>query len=152
MGGVKILYRDEEYMCAIMRWVFFSLLFLGCSGKMEQHGPFHSLLMSADKTHIAFNFEKITSVVIRKEKEILNLLDIALSGKSEICKCNYTGLLGLYKRDSLLMNVWISTNGTGGTENCEYLMINEGNSQRCYKMTYRLGMYLDELYNEIKPE
>jgi len=31
-------------------------------------------------------------------------------------------------------------------------MINEGDSQKCYRMTYRLGMYLDELYNDIKPE
>lgn len=139
-------------MCTVMRLILLSLFFFGCSGKKEQHSQFHSLLMSADETHIAFNYEKTTSVVIRKEKEILNLIDIVLSGESEICNCRNTGLLGLYKDDSLLLNIWISTSGTGGSDNCEYLMINEGNRQSCYRISYSLGMYLDELYNDIKPE
>lgn len=58
----------------------------------------------------------------------------------------------MYRKDSLLLNVWISTNGTGGNDSCEYLMLNEGGDQICYKMTYNLGMYLDETYNYIKPE
>ena len=139
-------------MCTVMRLILLSLFFFGCSGKKEKHSQFHALLMSADETHIAFNYEKTTSVVIRKEKEILNLIDIVLSGESEICNCRNTGLLGLYKDDSLLLNVWISTSGTGGSDKCEYLMINEGNRQSCYRISYSLGMYLDELYNDIKPE
>jgi|GEM_PF-6820341 len=135
-----------------MKLILLSLFFIGCSGKKEQHSQFHSLLMSADETHIAFNYEKTTSVIIRKDKEILNLIDMVLAEENEICNCKNTGLLGLYKSDSLLLNVWISTGGTGGSKNCEYLMINEGSKQRCFRISYRLGMYLDELYNDIKPE
>lgn len=68
-------------MCTIMRLILLSLVFMGCSDRKQQYSRFHSLLMSVDETHIAFNNKERTSVIIRKEKEILNLLDIALSGK-----------------------------------------------------------------------
>jgi hypothetical protein len=126
------------------------LVFLiSCNNKKEN--KYTAILQSADSVGIAFKFEDRISEVRKTEKGVFENINKVLSGKEEKCSCTTSGYMLVYSKDSVALDIDFATAEGGGGKKCQFLMIKEGTDTVCYRLTYNMGMYLDELRNFIKP-
>jgi hypothetical protein len=134
-----------------MSKLFFIIFVSLIACNQEKQNEYTHLIEAADSTSIGFKFEDRVSTVHKKDKWIFDAIGEVLGGKPENCSCQTTGFVEVYLKDSVVLDIDLATEAGGGGTDCQFIILNEGKESKCYKLNYRLGMYLDELRNFIKP-
>ena len=123
-----------------MRAYLILLFFIASCSLREQ-----DLMESADKIEIIFfnNGDKLRQ--ISTSKSLIKDFKKVLNGKIEPVNCTPSGQVVFYSDGSVIYATFFSTDAAGEND-CVFLML----ENRGWRMTYRVGMYLDETYSELK--
>lgn len=124
----------------------------GCSEQSNKQNKYSDIILNAEEMQIAFSTGSFsTSVVSEKDRSVFLALNDVFSGNAQDCDCQHSGYIAIYSQKKVVLDVWLATSATGSGENCQFLIMKEENKNKCYKLNYRLGRYLDELFYDIKP-
>ena len=127
------------------------ILLTACIGKSGKVNQYTSILQKADTLHIWFKFKDRISAVHKGDRKLFNWINEVLNGKEENCSCEPGGGISVYAKDSLTLDIEFAT--AANAKDCEFLIIKEeGKPEKCYRLNYSLGMYLEGMRDFIKPE
>jgi hypothetical protein len=140
-----------------MKWLcILSFLFVvACSTRKNNINDINEytvILKNADSISVGYVWGTKDSIRVssihEKNKEIFERLNKVLGEKAEHCTCEANGFMDVYVKDSVKLSLKFVN-----TPNCIFAIIKkDGEPDKCYRLTYRMGMYLDYVYNLITTE
>ncbi len=120
--------------------LIFTLFIFSCSSREN------SQFIKANKVEIAYYNNGDTLRTIGILKNLMIDIEKVLDGKETSMTCKPTGHIVFYIDDAVVYGLEFSTDATGADDECQYLMLkNKG-----WKLTYNVGMYLDEEFHTLK--
>jgi hypothetical protein len=121
--------------------VIFLIFMLACSQHKIANKHFDKI-QKADRILIDYSSDAIKDTTVSADSSLLSLFEEVLGSKAETCSCPATGELIFYSKNSTLLKVEFSTYKADNADRCVFLMLNDEGKRKCYRMTYRVGMYL----------
>jgi hypothetical protein len=132
---------------------------IACKGKSapkNSSNKYTPIVQAADSIGISFKFEDSAAGVYRistlyeKDRSIINAIGNIFSNKEEACSCKAIGYLEVYAKDTITLNIPVVISSLGSGKDCTFLIIKEGDKEICYRLSYSVGRYLEELRNDMK--
>lgn len=126
-------------------FIILTLFLFSCN-----NDKYADIIKNADKAEFSFDFDDGPASANITDRKVIEEIGKVLDGKRESCVCMRTGLITIYSDGKKTMKIGMSTPAGGSTDECQYLIVQNSGDDKCYKLTYNMGMFLDELRNEVK--
>jgi hypothetical protein len=139
-------------------WLIIGIVFLtACTDKkkpQQQTNPYTAILQQADSVDVGYVWGTRDSIRVtsihEKDKRMFDELNKELGEEEERCSCEASGFMHVYVKDSVRLSLKFATANSGVKKDCVFVIVkDEDKPARCYRLTYKMGMYLDELYHDI---
>lgn len=81
-----------------------------------------------------------------KDKQLIGEFLKVFDGQPESFNCTPAGTISFIENEMIRLTVEYSTDGA----DCKFLILDENGKKSGYRMRYQVGMYLSELFYELK--
>lgn len=129
---------------------------IACNSKSNSNSKvnkYTAVFQTADSIGISYRFADSTTTIIstiyKKDKDLLADIADVFNSKETNCSCASNGYINVYSKDTIALNIRFAIESDG--KDCAYLLVKEDGKEKCYVLTYRIGMYLSEKREFIKP-
>jgi hypothetical protein len=141
MGSVAFFYRTQKHLHSILKNAAFILLILtgACSKKGNEIAE---KINQSEKIRIIHIGNNSSDTTIVAATEILKAFSDLVKNEEIDCDCEKNGELIFYKNDSAMLKFDFSTKLVSEKNDCEYLIYKQGIEKKCFRLTYRTGMFL----------
>ena len=126
--------------------IFFYIVYsLACNKKTANSGKIYF-----DKITLTYHTMALDHEIGEVDKRTVNSFNRIFEQSSCDCDCIPTGKVRFYLKDSMILDAEFATSNSGSNNECQFLIVYEGGDKKCYQLNYSTGMFLDEIYNELR--
>lgn len=121
----------------LIKLIFIPVLcFISCT---RRENNYSAIIQAADRVKIERN-EIGFDTTIFINKSFLNSFKDVLKNDEGNCNCVPKQLISFYDGSKFLLRFAVSQNA----KDCTFLIIGNGEGRKCYRLNYRIGMFLSE--------